>query len=44
MIRGVCLAICVFGFLLGDATVARADHHRGEPDNRRFTIPAVTVP
>jgi hypothetical protein len=31
MIRRVCLAICLFGFLIGDATVARADGPRGEP-------------
>ena len=30
MIRGVCLAICLVAFLLGDATVARADVSRGE--------------
>jgi hypothetical protein len=30
MIRGVCLASCLLAFLLGDATVARADASRGE--------------
>lgn len=30
MIRGVCLAICLVAFLLGDATVARVDVSRGE--------------